>query len=284
MRGCKFTTEESLDRTILMRVRRRAREIVEWGEKKKAAKMLREISAMESGGDDHAAVELEKGDGDVTMPESMMAQAQAQTNEVAAQPVVPPIAAALVPPKAAKSLIPNNEIPPVPAVVQPIAVPKAPPSSKYKPKPQKPKKTGPRIRRTKLQIQAYKAYEAKQSAILSDARKAASLLWYEQTLKKAEGLESMTIEQVLEAIQKEHGVAPSKNTVYRDVKGGRVGEGPKRRGPSLEYFERKRREKLAKSRKDVDGTTAADFEDGVDLAVENTMTDVYDGEDGTMPI
>jgi hypothetical protein len=63
-----------------------------------------------------------------------------------------------------------------------------------------------------------------------------------------------------------------------------VGEGPKRRGPSLEYFERKRREKLAKSRKDVDGTTAADFEDGVDLAVENTMTDAYDGEDGTMPI
>ena len=56
MRGCKFTMEESLDRTILMRVRRRAREIVEWGEKKKAAKMLREISAMESGGDDYAAV------------------------------------------------------------------------------------------------------------------------------------------------------------------------------------------------------------------------------------
>jgi hypothetical protein len=272
--------EESLDRTILMRVRRRAREIVEWGEKKKAANMLREISAMESGGDDHAVANIEKGDGDVTMPESMLARPR--TNEVTAQPAVPPTAAALVPPKAAKSLIPNNEIPPVPAVVQPIAIP--PPSSKCKPKPQKPKKTGPRIRRTKLQIQAYKAYEAKQSAILSDARKAASLLWYEQTLKKAEGLESMTIEQVLEVIQKEHGVAPSKNTVYRDVKGGRVGEGPKRRGPSLEYFERKRREKLAKSRKDVDGTTAADFEDGVDLAVENTMTDAYDGEDGTMPI
>lgn len=240
MRGCNFTIEESSNRTIQMRVRRRMWEIIEWGKKKAVVDYIEEREqAMHENGVEFAAESLAQMSNAAAETHGSAAaatptiEASAQQNDTTAAPT-----AAALPPQV-QQIMDTKYLP----TVQPLAVPNAPPKVRKTKK--KPKKKGPKIRRTKAQIAQAKAYEAVERQKQANARIAATQRWFEQTQRKAEGLEHIPIEKVLEAVENEFGYVPSAATVYNDVKNGYVGEPPKKRGASAEYLARKKAEKAA---------------------------------------